>query len=292
VLAARAEIPAHRERLDRIVAGDLRAALGVGLAVAVVMVGFNDRPIDAGLARATPLLVAIAGASVYLSSLFDWYIIVPRMSGMLGARPCRREPAYHPRWPKSWRETTRWWYVHRIVAALVLRFGLAYALTLTVEKYLSLPGGATIVTAASLGAFAAYVAAVPRAVLQAGHPTMIVGHTIRRVEGTRVPRRIGWRSHSFALPLRKRVDTSRSGPREYVYDVALEGVELVRASERESHVPRSDGGTIDYEREPIKIPLKSVDDCEPADTPFRGCENHCSGINWYCIENPRCFEPK
>jgi hypothetical protein len=26
--------------------------------------------------------------------------------------------------------------------------------------------------------------------------------------------------------------------------------------------------------------------------PFSGCKGGCSGINWYCIENPRCFAPK
>jgi hypothetical protein len=291
LLAARVGVPPHRERLDRIVDGDMQAVLSVGLTSAGVMTGFGVRPVDVGLAQATPLLVAAAASAVYLSSLVDWFVILPRISGMLGARPCRPEREHHPRFPHTWRDTTRWWLIHRIVAALGLRFGLAYALTLTVHRYVSMPGGTKIVAGALLGFLASYLKAVPSAAMQAGHPTMIVGDTLRRFEVSRVPRRIRVLRSSIALPVKKRVESGIVSPREWVYDIALEGVQVVVASERERAGPRLADGSIDYENRPRKIRLQDINRCQPADA-FHGCEGRCSGINWYCIENLRCFESK
>lgn len=292
LLATRRDVPPHRERLDRIVDGDLQLLLAVGITAAAIMVGFDVRPLDIGLARATPLLVAIAGAAVYLSSLFDWFVILPRVSGMLGARPCRTEEEHHPRFPHTWRETTRWWIVHRMVAALGLRFGLAYALTLSLHRYISMPAGTKIVAGAGLGFLASYLKVIPAAGFQAGHPTMIVGHTVHHAQTRRIRRHLRLFKRSIPLPLRRLVETGSVSPREWVYDVALEGVEVVRAQTREGDIPRGTDGEIVYERKPQKIPLRDIAGAAPADPLFEGCIGRCSGINWYCIENPRCFEPK
>jgi len=291
ILMARVDVPAHRERLDRIVDGDLQTVLAVGFAAGGIMVGFGVPAIDSGLARTTPLLISIAAAAVYLSSLVDWYVILPRISGMLGARPCRNEREHHPRFPHTWRDTTRWWFVHRIVAALALRFGLAYALTLSLRRYILVPEGTEIVAGAALGFLAAYVKAVPAAGMQVGHPTMIVGDTVRRFESTRAARRLRLFGLSIPLPLKRRVESGTRSPREWVYDVALEGIQVVRAAERERDAPRTTDGLIEYEDRPRKIRLQDLDRCEPSRS-FRGCEGRCSGINWYCIENLRCFESK
>ncbi len=120
VVAAGTTTPGHRERLDLIVAGDARAALGIGIIAGAILVGLNVDAVQIGAATATPVLLAAAAAGVYLSSLVDWYIILPRISGQLGVRPCRDQNGRHPRLPKTWRETTRWWFHHRIAAALSL----------------------------------------------------------------------------------------------------------------------------------------------------------------------------
>jgi hypothetical protein len=293
VLTAASDVPHHRERLDLIVAGDARAALGIGAAAGGVLVGFEVDAPDIGVATATPVLVAVAGTAVYLSSLVDWYVTLPRVSGQLGVRPCRNESRPQPRFPRTWRETTRWWYVHRIAAALILRFGLSFAITLSLDRHLDLPGGATIVAAAAMGGFASYIAAAFRSFPEAGHPTMIVGRTVRRRKTERLPlREFTWKHRTVRIPGFKRRAVGMPGPREYVFDVALEGVQLVAAESREGEVPRDEDGEIKYEREPTKLKLKHLDDAKPAERAFSGCEGRCSGINWYCIENPRCFEPK
>jgi hypothetical protein len=291
--AAQADVPPHRERLDLIVAGDVRAAIAAGVIAGGLLIGFPIHRPDVGVVPATLILLAATAAVILLSSLFDWYIILPRVSGLLGIRPCRDPDRDHPRFPRTWRETTRWWYIHRIVAALVLRYGLSYAVVFTIEHHVSLPGGTDIVSGAAVGSFAAYLAAIPAAVWQAGHPSLIVGRTVRRHHVEITPRTLsafGWR---IQIPWPKRHALATLLPREYVYDVALESVQLVPAASREHKIPRHRDGNVIYERNPVKMEVRDARPSGPERAkPFSGCEGRCSGISWYCIENPRCFATK
>ena len=292
VRTARSETPAHRRRLDDIVAGDARAAIGAGIVASGLLYGFGVRVVDIGAAPATPVLVAGAAAAVYLSSLVDWYVILPRISGQLGVRPCRSDDRL-PGFPHTWRLTTQWWYVHRIAAALLLRFGLAFAITLTVHRYVSLFGGSSVVVAAALGFLASYLAAVPKAAFEAGHPTLIVGRTVQRTEGRRRRRKqLRVARRTISIPALTFAPIGNYGRRQYVYDIALEGVQLVPARPRERAVPRDDDGTVSFEKDPEKVLLKNLGAVRPGEPAFQGCRETCSGINWYCIENPRCYEPK
>jgi hypothetical protein len=294
VLIGGVDIPPHRERLDLIVVGDVRAAVTLGVVIGALMVGFPIHRPNVGVAPVTTILLAATASVILLSSLVDWYVILPRVSGLLGIRPCREPDRDHPRFPKTWRETTRWWYIHRIVAALVLRFGLSYAVVLTVERHTSLPGEASVVGGAVVGSFAAYLAAIPKAVWQAGHPTMIVGRTMRRHTVQRTPRAFTVMKRSLQIPWLKRRTVGPLRRREYVYDVALEAVQLVPASAREKTIPRDHNGNLLYERHPAKLEVRDINasEPEPAQQAFSGCKASCSGISWYCIENPRCFATK
>jgi hypothetical protein len=228
-----------------------------------------------------------------MSSLVDWFVILPRISGQLGIRPCRSDED-HPRFPKTWRETTRWWYIHRIIAALVVRFGLSFAVAAAAAKYVDLPGGGTIVAGAAVGFLAAYLATIPRAVIHGGgHPSFIVGETVRLRKTERLPLaslKLGRRT--IRVPGFRRRTERGFGPRVYVYDIALEQVQVVTASRREKAIPRDDQDRVVYERRPEKVLLKHAHEVKPAARRFEGCARTCAGINWYCIENPRCFDPK
>ena len=294
VVLAHVDVPPHRERLDMIVAGDVRVAVAVGMVAGGLLLGFDVQRPDSGVAPVTPLFLAIVAAGVLLSSLVDWYVILPRVSGLLGARPCRHPERDHPRFPRTWRETTRWWYIHRIIAALILRFGLSYAIARTVVHHVSLPGGTSVVAASVTTLFASYLWASGAAVWEAGHLTMIVGRTVRRHRVERVPRSVTVFGRQLPLPAPKRREVGPRGPREYVYDVALESVQLVPAAPRERKVPHDEDSKIMYERDPTKLAVRDVSASkpEPAHEPFAGCKTNCSGINWYCIENPNCFATK
>jgi hypothetical protein len=294
--AARVDVvPQHRERLDLIVAGDLRAVLALGAVAGGFMLFLNVEPPDLGIAPISAVLLGVTAAIILLSSLVDWYVILPRISGLLGIRPCREPDTDFPRRPQTWREVTRWWYIHRIIAALALRFGLSFAISLTVSEHMDVPYGASIVAGAAVGFLASYVAAVRKAAWQAGHPSLVVGRTVRRRTVKRKPLTITVFGRKVKLPYLTRAEVREMRPREYVYDVSLEAVQLVAAAKYEGEdVPRYEkDGKMVYERDLAKVLVRDVEAStpEPAE-PFAGCDRRCSGINWYCIENPRCFATK
>jgi hypothetical protein len=284
-------LPPHRDRLDLVVSGDLRAATLVGLAVGLTLViaGINA-PTGVDTIRSVLLTLLATTAAIYASSLIDWYVILPRISGQLGARPCRSHLGQEPGvWPETWRETTRWWYYHRLAAAVAFRFGLGYALALILSGLIAFELGPRIAVVGLLGLFAEYspwrLAPLSR---EAMHPRLVLGRTVHRI---RRARRVHWQLRIGPVSLfavhRKTPEPEEISEREYVYDVSVEGVQLVPVAPREVAAERAD-----FERSPLRVRLKDVDDVKPGDPPFTGCAESCSGINWYCIENPRCFRPK
>lgn len=248
-------------------------------------------PGDIGVPPEALVLLAVTAGAIYVSSLVDWYIILPRMSGLLGARPCRPGDGEPPRFPHTWREVTRWWYVHRIAAALVVRFGLGYAVTFTVAEHVDLGSAERVVGGLALGFLGSYIAAVPRAAFQAGRPTVVVGRTVRRRRSERKPLIVfRFLGRSWRVPGLRRVPQGPAGEREYVFDVGLEGVHLVPVEPYEARPP-DDEPT--FEKDPRTVRLSLLPLIEPEkERSFTGCNESCSGINWYCIENPRCFESK
>ena len=294
--AARVDVvPQHRERLDLIVSGDVRAASAVGAVAGSFMLVLSVKQPDLGIAPISAVLLGATATVILLSSLVDWYVILPRISGLLGTRPCREPDADFPRRPQTWREVTRWWYIHRIVAALALRFGLSFAISLTVSEHIDVPYGASIVAGAAVGFLASYVAAVRKAAWQAGHPSLIVGRTVRRRTVDRKPLTLTVFGRKVKLPYLTRAEVGEMRPREYVYDVSLEAVQFAAAAKYEGEdLPRYEkDGRMIYERDLAKLLVRDVEASipEPAE-PFAGCDARCSGINWYCIENPRCFATK
>jgi hypothetical protein len=258
-------VPLRRDRLDILVAGDARASLLPALVLACFVVIFKPTPpAVAPYVLDAVATVAVVAAAVYASSLFDWYLILPRMSGLLGVRPCKSkgEP---PGWPNTWRKVTRWWYVHRIVAAFVFVYGLALALGLVAS---GLTGASStwveFAFAAVLGTFGAYQRAILPTVKEIGHPRLIVGRT-----------------YASAL-----------SPRRYVFDVSIEGVDLVpvaKYEERATEAVPAEG--IEFEKHPDEINHAQARELTSA-APYVGCEHRCAGISWYCIENRHCFEEK
>jgi hypothetical protein len=275
--------PSRRRKLDRIVAGDalltLIPAIGAGVTLALAV----DPPSTLEGAGGVVIALTITAAGIYASSLVDWYVILPRMSGQLGAKPCRagiEDPVFP--FPGTWKEVTRWWYIHRAAAAFVFRAGLSAAIAVAIGELSGLDAEARWLAATTMTIlFSAYaLAAIGRGVAQAGHPKAIIGETVR------VERRAGHRSSW--LPLRRLPPIQLDGDR-YVYDVALEHIQLAATGPREEAEPSS---PVTFERDPDGVFLADVDAVRKATLKFRGCNDRCSGINWYCLENPRCFDPK
>jgi hypothetical protein len=108
-------VPAHRRDLDRVVRLQW---LGAGMAGVVVVVAaalldadsidphrFLDAVITLGL---------IAVVAIFVSSLIDWYWILPRVSGILRPGPCEATGG------QLWARVTGVWLFHRAVATLVV----------------------------------------------------------------------------------------------------------------------------------------------------------------------------
>lgn len=278
--ATNPSIPPHRKRLDAVVSGDAWAALGPATLLTVVSLAFPIDPsaVAVHTARTAAGDLTIAATAVYISSLVDWYVIVPRISGQLGSRPCRAGSPQFP-YPHTWKEVTRWWYIHRIAGALVFRIFLSLALAAAIGDIVGVGEQAKVIAGLAMGMFASYMAAIPSAVLEAAQAKVIVGQTIL-VKAR--PRRQLW-------PPFKKIHPPDLRGLQYTIDVSLEGVHLVEIGPRErgdSPPPR------EFVRNPNRLPLANLDSARLAPHQFAGCEVRCSRINWYCIGNPSCFEPK
>jgi hypothetical protein len=62
--------------------------------------------------------VVAAALGVFGSSLVDWYWVLPRRDGVIGPPPC------HEDWARSRKLLTRYWLIHRTVAALLFVLAL------------------------------------------------------------------------------------------------------------------------------------------------------------------------
>jgi len=76
----------------------------------------------------------------FISSLVDWYYVLPRRDGLVGSPPCRAPEE------ERWRRVTWFWFLHRFVAAVATIGGVyVIAICLGIWLYLRYPevsGGA------------------------------------------------------------------------------------------------------------------------------------------------------
>ena len=184
-------------------------------------------------------------------------------------------------WPDTWKEVTRWWYVHRIIAAFAFRVGLSTALAVVIGVLSGLHQEARWFAGVAMLLFSGYaISTLARGVNQVGHAKAIVSETVR------VDRRAGRRRKWLFF---RKLPALQMPGRYYVVDIAIESVQLVSADTyEEKDLPRPNK----FARHPRTVSLANIDSIQPATTKFTGCSGRCSGVNWYCIENPDCFRPK
>lgn len=123
--------PLSRVPLDRLVALEVASAFFPPL-VAFGLVEDGLIPsLEIG-AMWTVVAAVMAGVIVvcFLSSLVDWYFVLPRRDGLVGPPPCKA-----PR-ESRWQRVTWFWSVHRLVAALAV-VGGAYGIAVTVGLWLN-----------------------------------------------------------------------------------------------------------------------------------------------------------
>jgi hypothetical protein len=205
------------------------------------------------------LFASLLAGSIYLSTLVDWYYVLPRVSGLVCRPPCRS------RSESDWITVTRVWMAHRwlttvlgpIVSGALMIGAFVYYST----SYIGAMDAKTQVTLVAGSFAAALLGAVVGVGLQFSllisldeilNPTRIIGQLVRY-----------------------------RGRQHYVVDVSLQGTKLNPVE-----------GTAKYGGEPFRrkkgelVKWKDVT-VDPTLPPFQGCDRMCSGVNYYCDNNWR-----
>ncbi len=255
--------PDHRRQLDRWVRSQW---IGAGL-FGVVLAQLGSATDIAALASAGRLAEALAvaafaaSAGLFISGLVDWYVILPRVSGIAGPAPCETAG------PELWRYVTGIWYFHRAAA-----IAIAYAAAVGVPAYMG-------ATASSLAAGAAWLSVAVAIAVGAGYllretfrtgwrafdPTVYVGHQVYAEDG----------NEDELYELRKRA---------YITDLSLHGAKC-----KLLHDCRYTGPKFASKHDLIfaneELPLRKVTVPHPL-CPY----SRCSGVNWYCRHNPAAHD--
>jgi hypothetical protein len=202
-----------RTGLDRLVAVEVLCAFAAPLAVAIAAAAEGLR---VGLDPRLSVTVAVAAAVAavcFVSSLVDWYYVLPRRDGLIGNPPCR-SPG-----DSRWARVTWFWFLHRFVAA-VATIGGVYAIAICLglllyDRYpavVSGAGGITVILAVITFFARSYlqdILAVWRLLLG---PTLALGeHLTARLDQQYV-----------------------SG---FVLNIAIDRVDLINGNDKLAHVP-------------------------------------------------------
>lgn len=260
--------PPQRRSLDRLV---LAQWIGAGLLSLVPILAIRYFSLDwlSSVGRFEKILVAtvtIASLGVFLSSLFDWTVILPKVSGLSGPAPCECPGG------ERWKYTTCFWYFHRTVAT-----ALIYVLVIGV---FAVAGAGSSGSARVYCSIAAGLAAVLggyffRAMFIAGwyafNPPILVGDPIY-----------------VQAPEEGDGDVRVVRRRAYVLDVSLQGAKykiLEDGRYRGGRFTNKSDGTVSNRHlaKELRPPGAAA---EPPICPKGGC----TGINWYCRHNPRAHD--
>lgn len=263
-----AAVPEHRAPLDRLVRRQwtLSGAIGLIASVVVGAIGVKTLKIDAPLrvVQAVAGAAVVALSAVFISSLVDWYWILPRIGG-LGDHPA---PCEAP--GERWKYPTAIWLLHRGLAT-----GLVVASITAVPFYLAgtLGSSAVKVVLSVVGvAVGAGMAVLNQrglaSITNAFNQPIYVGDTIL----------VNQPGEAEGAPMIRR--------RAYTVDISVQGIKYQYLHgddftgppfERKGHGPILGGDeyrAIERAEGAIAVP----------------CRGGCSGVNWYCRNNPRAYD--
>lgn len=248
--------PGHRVALDRLVRYQWIGIGLTGLAAGIVFSRSQIGTVDlgrhsAGMAFSAAITAAtITIVAIFVSSLIDWYWILPRISGIVRLAPCEQPGG------QRWARVTGVWLFHRGVATAIFVGALSGIFIYMGENDQSSARGtwfivATVVTGATL----TFWNAASRALWLGLNPRFHVGDTLNVY-----------------------------GRECHIIDVSLQGskyMELRPDSAVERSFARKSDGSIslgDFER------FEVVQGAPPAP-----CANGCARINWYCRCNTEAY---
>ena len=255
------EASAHRRQLDRIVRRQWIGAAASSLLIALVCAQFDLTPLSGSSQLVAALIVGVVVGTigVFLSSLVDWYVILPKVSGLWPA-PCEANDG------ERWKYTTCIWYFHRAMATAVV-----YLVVVGVPTYMGdISSGSAIVAWASVATIVAIVAGyffrgMFLAFWYAFNPPLLLGDQV-----------------FVDVPEEGDGDMSLRRHRAYVVDVSLQGAKYKILDDghylRGRFISKDDG----------HIPIQRLGAAKaPKNLKSAPCAGGCSGVNWYCRHNPK-----
>lgn len=253
--------PAHRATLDRLVLGQWLGAGAVGAAAAVTLATTGTAPLRGADVVWHALIVAFAVATivVFISSLIDWYWILPRVSGIVCPGPCEAAGR------RAWTYVTGHWFFHRSMA----EFGVGLSIV-GFFGYLGFTESGKAALAWGAAALAASGAVAKRerrafTAFQYGlDPPVCVGDVIsvRYEDSSDEQLRREW---------------------AYVVDVSVDGVKVVMLEEG-----RFTGPTFSEKSDYKLLPTRDLHLVKRRPGPAP-CADRCRGVNWYCRNNELAY---
>jgi hypothetical protein len=247
-----------RRRLDQVVRFQLAAILLIGVGVPAVLAARDSSPLEDTSTVLQTLIVGVTfgATTVYLSSLLDWYWILPKVSGATGPGPCEAPGL------ERWAGVTKLWFFHRAVATASIIGVLA-----AVPGYLAgiSKGGGTGAAWALLGAllsigYSSFNVGLSRAFLYAFNPPVHVGDVIR-----------------------VRPTEESELQQAVIVDVSVQGAKYKLVKPHlEAPKPR-------FTKKGQSLSMEQVSELIPLDDPQAMCTGPegCRAINWYCCRNAR-----
>lgn len=254
-------VPLHRRRLDRWVLGQwvAIAVIGAGGAKLVALAGW--KPLDDVGMVFYVLTVGwvVLWSGVYLSSVVDWFLILPKISGVSCPAPCERPGK------QRWAGITGLWSFHRGIARLLVPAVLIGCPTVIGAITDSEAGQAISFSIAAV--LAVYLAEFE---LQ-GKAALNYGLNSRRYVGD-------------TLWLVRETSDSVSRRPAFLVDVAAEGGKFKWVDDGGSYSGKEFERKHDDTGPPLA--LTALNDRPPVEEAVAPCGADCTGINWYCWRNP------
>ena len=245
-----------RRALDRIVR---RQWLGIGIfgcaiggTLQVAGVAPLDRTHD--VLQALTVGLVVAASAIYVSSLVDWYWVLPKIAGMVGLAPCERAGGDH------FAGVTKVWFFHRAAATTIVTFVLAavpgYMAGATGAKGAASTGWVVLGAALAIGYNSVNNGLTP-AFRNAFNPRFIVGDIIR----------------VRADPEDRKLQDA------YVVDVSIAGLKYKLKSALSDPAAFTHRGTL--------LPMEAIARTSHARHAKPVCPNvgQCRAVNWYCFRN-------
>ena len=244
-----------RKRLDKIVRCQLLAIGALGVAVIGVGEATGYEPLHQVSVSAKAIVIgAVVGvATVYISSLVDWYWIMPKVSGATGPAPCEHSGN------ERWAGVTNVWFFHRAVATSVVIGILA-----GVPAYIAGHSGSNGTAWALLGA-----------ALAVGYSSVNTGVRTALSFAFNAPIHVG-------DIIRVRANPEDSFLQDaYVVDVSIQGLKYMLLQKEGSDPPQFSNKGEQLSMEELARTRRNP--TAPSPCPSAA---HCQAVNWYCHRNP------